>query len=115
MDHNSLKNEIGWFSAKLYFHFAGPSSRAKAELEGDWDVAEEEAWHAAAKKNASRATTFAFFDGMFLPLDDVPQTGSPRVHIPVEAAQSTNCPIDRDATEGLGVPLPKIDEEQVAQ
>ena len=59
--------------------------RAKADLEDDWDIALEEARYAAAvrvrdvtaKENVSRGTTFSFFDGMFPPLDDVPQADDP--------------------------------------
>ena len=59
--------------------------RAKVNLEDDWDVALEKSRYAAAvrvcdataKENASRGTTFAFFDGMFPPLDDVPQAFRP--------------------------------------
>ena len=65
------------------------------------------------KENASRGTTFSFFDGMFPPLDDVPQGDDPYPQVPAEAAQSTNCPPDGEATDGSGVPPPEIDEEQV--
>ena len=92
--------------------------RAKADLEDDWDIALEEAHYttavrvrdAAAKENASRGTTFSFFNGMFPPLDDVSQVDDPCPHVPVETAQSTNCPPDGEATDG---PPPGIDEEQV--
>ena len=95
--------------------------RAKADLEDDWDITLEEARYAAAvrvrdataRENAARGTTFSFFDGMFPPLDDVPQVDDPRPQVPVEAAQSTNRPLDGEATEGSGVPPPEIDEEQV--
>ena len=66
-----------------------------------------------AKENASHGTTFSFFDSMFPPLDDVPQADNPCPQVPAESAQSTNCPPDGEATDGSGVPLPKIDEEQV--
>ena len=54
--------------------------RSKSDLEDDWDIALEEARYAAAvrvrdatmKENASRGTTFSFFDGMFPPLDYTP-------------------------------------------
>ena len=94
---------------------------SKADLEDDWDLALEEARYAAAvrvrdataKENASRGTTFSFFDAMFPPLDDAPQVDDPCPQIPVEAAQSTNRPLDGEATGGLGVPPPETDEEQV--
>ena len=56
---------------------------------------------------------FSFFDGMFPPLDDVPQVDDPRPQVPAEAAQSTNCPPNREASDGSGVPPPEIDEEQI--
>ena len=91
--------------------------RAKADLEDDWDVALEEAQYAAvvwvrdaaAKENASRRITFAFFDDMFRPLDDVSQAVSLRAHLLAEAAHSTNRPFDGES----GVPPPGVDEEQV--
>ena len=61
----------------------------------------------------SRGTTFSFFDGMFPPLDDVLEVGDLRPQVPTEAAQSTNCPPDGEATDGSGVPPPEMDEEQV--
>ena len=60
--------------------------RSKADLEDDWDLALEVARYeaairvrdATAKENASRGTTFSFFDAMFPPLDDEPQVDDPR-------------------------------------
>ena len=68
---------------------------------------------ATAKENASRGTTFSFFDAMFPPLDDEPPVGDPRSHVPAEAAQSTNRLLDGEATDGSGAPRPEDDEEHV--
>ena len=95
--------------------------RAMADLEDDLDIALEEARYAAAvrvrdataKENASRGTTFSFFDGMFLPLDDVRHADYPRPQARTEADQSTNCLADGGGTYGLGVLPPETDEEQV--
>ena len=72
--------------------------RSKTDLEDDWDLALEVARyeaairvrHATAKENASRGTTFSFFDAMFPPLDDEPLEDDLRPQVPAEAAQSTN-------------------------
>lgn len=84
-----------------------------------WDVALEEARYAAAvrvrdataKENASHGTTFSFY--MFPSLHDVPQVGSPSVHLLTEAAQSTNRPLDGGISGELGVPPLGVDEEQI--
>ena len=68
---------------------------------------------AIAKENASRGTTFSFFDAMFPPLDDEPQVDDARPQVPAEAAQSTNRLLDGEATDGSGAPLPENDEEQI--
>ena len=95
--------------------------QSKADLEDDWDLALEGARYTAAirvrdvtaKEKASRGTTFSFFDAMFPPLDDMPQVDDHRPQAPAEAAQSTNCPPNGEATEGSGVPFPENDEEQI--
>ena len=60
--------------------------RSKADLEDEWDLALEVACYeaairvrdATAKENASRGTTFSFFDAKFPPLDDEPPEDDPR-------------------------------------
>jgi len=55
--------------------------RSKVDLEDDWDLTLEVTRYeaairvrdATAKENASRGTTFSFFDAMFPPLDNEPQ------------------------------------------
>ena len=81
--------------------------RSKVNLEDDWDLALEEARYAAAirvrdataKENASRGTTFSFFDAMFPPLDDAPQVDDPHSLVPTEAAQSANHPAGEGTTD----------------
>ena len=66
-----------------------------------------------AKENASRGTTFSFFDAMFPPLDDEPRVDDPRPQVHAEAAQSTNRLLDGEATDGSGAPRTEDDEEQI--
>ena len=95
--------------------------RSKTDLEDDWDLALEVARYeaairvrdATAKENASRGTTFSFFDAMFLPLDDEPLEDDLRPQVPAEAAQSTNRQFDGEAIGGSGAPRPEDDEEQI--
>ena len=95
--------------------------RSKMDLEDDWDLALEVARYEAAirvrdatvKENASRGTTFSFFNAMFPPLGDEPQEDDLHPRAPTEAAQSTNRQLDGEAIGGLGAPGPEGDEDQV--
>ena len=95
--------------------------RSKIDLEDDWDLAQEVARYeaairvqdATAKENASRGTTFSFFDATFPPLDDEPQEGDLCPRAPVEAAQSTNRQFDGESIGGSGAPRPEDDDEQI--
>ena len=95
--------------------------RSKTDLEDDWDLALEVARYeaavrvrdATARENASRGTTFSFFNAMFPPLDDEPQVDDLRPHVAAEAAQSTNRSFDGEATDRSGAPRPEDDEEQI--
>ena len=95
--------------------------RSKTDLEDDWDLALEVARYeaairvrdATAKENASRGTTFSFFNAMFPPLDDEPHLDDLRPQFPAEAAQSMNRALDREDTDGSGAPRREGDEEQI--
>ena len=94
---------------------------SKMDLEDDWDIALEVARYEAAKRvkdatakeNASRGTTFSFFNAMFPPLEDEPPEDDPHPQVPAEAAQSTNRQSDGEAVGGSGAPRPEEDEEQI--
>ena len=95
--------------------------RSKTDLEDDWDLTLEAARYeaarrvrdATAKENASRGTTFSFFNAMFPPYDDEPPEDDLHPQIPAEAAQSTTHQPDGEAVGGFGAPDPEGDEEQV--
>lgn len=95
--------------------------RTKADLEDDLDVALDEARYAAAvwfrdatvKYNESHGTTFAFFDGMFPALDDVPPMGRFSGCSSTKTAQLTNRP-SYDSVTSLSSNFPLgVDEQQI--
>ena len=95
--------------------------RSKTDLEDDWDLALEAARYEAARRvreateneNASRGTTFSFFNTMFPPYDDELPEDDPHPRIPAEAAQSTTHQPDGEAVDGFGASCPEEDEEQI--
>jgi len=97
------------------------AERSKTELEEDWDLALEVARYeaairvrdATAKENATRGTTFSFFDAMFPPLDDEPPEYELRPRAPEGAAQSTTHQPGGEDTGGSSVPCPEDGEEQI--
>ena len=95
--------------------------RSKEEQEENWDLALEQARYeaavrvrdATARENASRGTTFSFFNAMFPSPDDESPEDGPDPEVPTEAAQSTNRRFDGEDIGGPDAPHPEDDEEQI--